>query len=158
MKIKVGTRKSISVTATTSKTYKTHFCNYRNIFTVFSTFCLSVVGMPNHLLPSEINSQSLLLAQSNRQSYGLGFPKTASTGGGTRLVNPDDGGLRGGRSYGRPRNPIPSPPGAVTDEAEVPPAPPALRRSCWTSICWSCVLAVKSGLLQNMNTSLSRLV
>jgi hypothetical protein len=126
MKIKVGTRKSISVTATTSKTNKTHFCNYRNIFTVFSTFCLSVVGMPNHLLPSEINSQSFLLAQSNRQSYGLGFPKTASTGGGTRLVNPDEGGLRGGRSYSRPRNPIPSPPGAVTDEAEVPPAAPAL--------------------------------
>jgi hypothetical protein len=126
MKIKVGTRKSISVTATTSKTNKTHFCNYRNIFTVFSTFCLSVVGMPNHLLPSEINSQSFLLAQSNRQSYGLGFPKTASTGGGTRLVNPDEGGLRGGRSYSRPRNPIPSPPGGVSDEAEVPPAAPAL--------------------------------
>ena len=82
--------------------------------------------MPNHLLLSEINSQRLLLAQSNRQSYGLGFPKTASTGGGTRLVNPDEGGLRGGRSYSRPRNPIPSPPGAVIDEAEVPPAPPAL--------------------------------
>ena len=126
MKIKVGTRKSISVTATINKPNKTHFCNYRNIFTVFSTFCLSVVGMPNHLLLSEINSQRLLLAQSNRQSYGLGFPKTASTGGGTRLVNPDEGGLRGGRSYSRPRNPIPSPPGAVIDEAEVPPAPPAL--------------------------------
>ncbi len=34
-------------------------------------------------------AQPLLLAQSNRTGYGLGLPKSASTGGGTRLVNRD---------------------------------------------------------------------
>jgi hypothetical protein len=34
-------------------------------------------------------AQPLLLAQSNNKGYGLGLPKSASTGGGTRLVNRD---------------------------------------------------------------------
>ena len=124
MKIKVGIGESISGKSISFApiTNNTNFCNYRNIFTVFSTFCLSVVGMPNHLLPSEINTQSVVFAQSTGTNYGLGFPKTASTGGGTRLVNPDEGRLRGGRSYGRPSNPIPSAPNSVNNQDEPSPA------------------------------------
>ncbi len=40
------------------------------------------------LIPVAI-AQPLLLAQSNNKGYGLGLPKSASTGGGTRLVNRD---------------------------------------------------------------------
>ena len=124
MKIKVGIGESISGKSISFApiTNNTNFCNYRNIFTVFSTFCLSVAVIPNHLIPSEMNSQSVVFAQSSGQNYGLGFPKTASTGGGTRLVNPDEGRLRGGRSYGRPSNPIPSAPNSVNNQDEPSPA------------------------------------
>jgi hypothetical protein len=124
MKIKVGIGRSISGESIClgTITNKTDFWNYRNILTVFSTFCLSVAVVPNHLIPSEINSQSVVFAQSTGTNYGLGLPKTASTGGGTRLVNPDEGRLRGGRSYSRPRNPIPSAPNRVNNQDE--PSPP----------------------------------
>lgn len=127
MKIKVGIGESISGKSISLApiTNNTNFCNYRNIFTVFSTFCLSVAVIPNHLIPSEINSQSVVFAQSSGQNYGLGFPKTASTGGGTRLVNPDEGRLRGGRSYSRPRNPIPSAPNPVNNQVDNQNEPPA---------------------------------
>ena len=41
-------------------------------------------------LPSEAIAQTWLLAQSSGTNYGLGLPKSASTGGGTRLVNPEE--------------------------------------------------------------------
>jgi len=115
MKIKVVTLKSIASAAIINKM---NFRNYRNILTGFSAFCLAVVGMPNHLIPSEIDIHTILFAQSSGSNYGLGFPKTASTGGGTRLVNPEEGRLRGGRSYSRNRNPMPSVPPAPSSSPE----------------------------------------
>ncbi|WP_271253044.1 DUF928 domain-containing protein [Pseudanabaena sp. Chao 1811] len=41
------------------------------------------------LIPLAAIAKPLLLAQSNNKGYGLGLPKSASTGGGTRLVNRD---------------------------------------------------------------------
>jgi hypothetical protein len=43
----------------------------------------------SHLFPSVAIAQPWLLAQLSGSKYGLGLPKTASTGGGTRLMNPD---------------------------------------------------------------------
>lgn len=57
-------------------------------FTVL--FCsLSSMGIPSYFLPSEAIAQPWLLAQASGTNYGLGLPKSASTSGGTRLVNPD---------------------------------------------------------------------
>lgn len=58
------------------------------------TYAISGVALSSCFLPSdflpEAIAQTLLLAQSSGTNYGLGLPKTASTGGGTRLVNPDN--------------------------------------------------------------------
>ncbi|TYQ26964.1 DUF928 domain-containing protein [Pseudanabaena sp. UWO311] len=52
--------------------------------------CTSLsVTIPSYFLPLETISQTWLVAQFSGTNFGLGLPKTASTGGGTRLVNPD---------------------------------------------------------------------
>ena len=50
---------------------------------------LSGMGIPIYFVNSEAIAQPWLLAQASGRSYGLGLPKSASTSGGTRLVNPD---------------------------------------------------------------------
>jgi hypothetical protein len=60
---------------------------------------LSGMAIPSYSLSSEAIAETWLLAQSGKIGYGLGLPKTATTGGGTRLVNRETG---DGRSFGRP--------------------------------------------------------
>ncbi|WP_176453152.1 DUF928 domain-containing protein [Pseudanabaena sp. SR411] len=55
---------------------------------------MSSVAVPSDLLRLDAIAQTWLLAQFSGTNYGLGLPKTASTGGGTRLVNPDRGMVR----------------------------------------------------------------
>ncbi len=65
-------------------------------------FCsLSSMAIPSYFLTSEAIAQTWLLAQTSGTNYGLGLPKSASTSGGTRLVNPD---LDDGKTV------VPSPP------------------------------------------------
>ncbi|PZO45086.1 MAG: hypothetical protein DCF19_00920 [Pseudanabaena frigida] len=59
------------------------------------TICsLSSLAVPSDLLGLDAIAQTWLVAQFSGTNYGLGLPKTSSTGGGTRLVNPDFGILR----------------------------------------------------------------
>jgi len=53
------------------------------------TCCLVSIGTGD-LMPLVAIAQPLLLAQSNGTNYGLGLPKSASIGGGSRLVTKDD--------------------------------------------------------------------
>lgn len=86
MRCKVSVPQRNSLTAVTNKlTFRTYLSS---IFTTL--ICsLSSVAVPSDLLRLDAIAQTWLLAQSTRTNYGLGLPKTASTGGGTRLVNPD---------------------------------------------------------------------
>ena len=52
------------------------------------TYALMNVEILSYLLPHEAIAQNWLLASGD--NYGLGLPKTASTGGGTRLRNPEN--------------------------------------------------------------------
>ncbi len=66
---------------------------------------LSVVGTSRDFLSSEAIAQTWLVAQFSGTNYGLGLPKTASTGGGTRLIDPDA--IKNG-SFTHPTRGIPS--------------------------------------------------
>lgn len=61
---------------------------------IILTSAISGVASTSCFLPSDAIAQTWLLAQSTGTNYGLGLPKTASTGGGTRLVNPEFGIVR----------------------------------------------------------------
>ncbi|OYQ65131.1 hypothetical protein B9G53_08535 [Pseudanabaena sp. SR411] len=91
MRCKVSIPQRNSLTAVTNKlTFRT--CLSR-VFTIL--ICsLSSVAVPSDLLRLDAIAQTWLLAQFSGTNYGLGLPKTASTGGGTRLVNPDRGMVR----------------------------------------------------------------
>ena len=91
MRCKVSVPQRNSLTAVTNKlTFRT--CLSR-VFTIL--ICsLSSVAVPSDLLRLDAIAQTWLLAQFSGTNYGLGLPKTASTGGGTRLVNPDRGMVR----------------------------------------------------------------
>ncbi|MBD2175362.1 DUF928 domain-containing protein [Pseudanabaena sp. FACHB-1998] len=60
-----------------------------SILSILTTTDLLGIVITSHLLPSEAIAQPWLVAQLSGTKYGLGLPKTASTGGGTRLMNPD---------------------------------------------------------------------
>jgi hypothetical protein len=84
IRFKVSIPKSNSLIAITNKiAFRTYLSS---IFTIL-TCSLASVEILNCLPPSNAIAQSWLLASGT--NYGLGLPKTASTGGGTRLVNPE---------------------------------------------------------------------
>jgi hypothetical protein len=86
MRCKVSVPQRNSLTAVTNKlTFRTYLSS---IFTTL--ICsLSSVAVPSDLLRLDAIAQTWLVAQFSGTNYGLGLPKTASTGGGTRLVNRD---------------------------------------------------------------------
>ncbi|MBD2188664.1 DUF928 domain-containing protein [Pseudanabaena mucicola] len=59
------------------------------LFVVFSCSFLSL-EMFSFLMPSIAIAETWIIAQASGNSYGLGLPKTASTGGGTRLIEPPE--------------------------------------------------------------------
>jgi hypothetical protein len=91
MRCKVSIPQSNSLTAVTNKlTFRTYLSS---VFTIL--ICsLSSVAVPSDLLQLDAIAQTWLVAQFSGTNYGLGLPKTASTGGGTRLVNRDFGIMR----------------------------------------------------------------
>ncbi|WP_201321011.1 DUF928 domain-containing protein [Pseudanabaena sp. lw0831] len=86
MRCKVSIPQSNSLTAVTNK-LTFHTC-LSSAFTILICF-LSSLAVPSDLLQLDAIAQTWLLAQFSGTNYGLGLPKTASTGGGTRLVNRD---------------------------------------------------------------------
>ncbi len=91
MRCKVPLPQSNYLTAITNKlSFRTYLSS---AFTIL--ICsLSSLAVPSDLLRLDAIAQTWLVAQFNRTNYGLGLPKTASTGGGTRLFNPDFGTMR----------------------------------------------------------------
>lgn len=59
------------------------------VFVLLSCSFLSL-EMFSFLMPSTAIADTWIIAQARGNSYGLGLPKTASTGGGTRLSEPPD--------------------------------------------------------------------
>lgn len=86
MRCKVSIPQSNSLTAVTNK-LTFHTC-LSSAFTILICSLSSLV-VPSDFLRLDAIAQTWLLAQFNGSNYGLGLPKTASTGGGTRLSNPD---------------------------------------------------------------------
>ncbi|BBC24535.1 DUF928 domain-containing protein [Pseudanabaena sp. ABRG5-3] len=62
---------------------------YLHSMLTIATCVFGSMGIANYVYPSQAIAQPWLLAQSTVTNYGLGLPKSASTGGGTRLVNRD---------------------------------------------------------------------
>ncbi len=77
--------------------------NFLTISMTVLACTLSSGAIPSYFLRSDAIAQTWLIAQSGRTGYGLGLPKTATTGGGTRLVNRETG---DGRSFGIPSRKI----------------------------------------------------
>lgn len=102
MRFKVCIPTSNSLIAITNKT--TFRAYLSSIFTIL-TCSLANVEILNYFSPSDAIAQTWLLAQFSETNYGLGLPKTASTGGGTRLIDPDA--IKNG-SFTHPRRGIPS--------------------------------------------------
>ncbi len=86
MRCKVSIPQSNSLTAVTNK-LTFHTC-ISSAFTILICSLSSLV-VPSDLLRLDAIAQTWLVAQFSGTNYGLGLPKTASTGGGTRLVNRD---------------------------------------------------------------------
>ena len=91
MRCKVSIPQRNSLNAVTNKlTFRTCLSS---VFTIL--ICsLSSLAVPSDLLRLDAIAETWLIAQFSGTNYGLGLPKTASTGGGTRLFNPDFGTIR----------------------------------------------------------------
>lgn len=78
----------------TSVINKLSFRSYLSSAFTILICSLSSLTLPTDLFRLDAIAQTWLIAQFNRTNYGLGLPKTASTGGGTRLVDRDFGIMR----------------------------------------------------------------
>ncbi|TYQ28796.1 DUF928 domain-containing protein [Pseudanabaena sp. UWO310] len=102
MRCKVSIPQSNYLTAVTNK-LTFHTC-LSSAFTILICSLSSLV-VPSDFLRLDAIAQTWLLAQFNGSNYGLGLPKTASTGGGTRLF--DSTTIKNG-SFSHPSRGLPS--------------------------------------------------